>query len=152
MAKVLLALGNRLGRDDALGMRVAEGLQGSDWQVITTTNIENALGLIGRIRPELLVVVDAASMGLPPGSIRRLPLFPSERMLGSTHGLPLSFLLSQIQGAAGEIVLIGVEPKELGFGGGLSPEVEEAARTLAELLREGRISAIPEIPPRITSP
>lgn len=141
--KILLGLGNPLGRDDALGLRVAEALQGTEWLSIPVISLENALGMVEREKPEKLVIVDAAEMGLPPGTIRRLPPSQSVGMLGSTHGLPLSLLL----GLCGiqDVVLIGVEPKERGPGLGLSPEVEEALSHLISLLKADRIAEIPEL-------
>ncbi len=143
ISKVLLGLGNPLGRDDGVGFRVAEALQGSDWLSIPTTALENVLGVVEKKKPEKLVIVDAAEMGLPPGTIRRLPLTSCEKMWGSTHGLPLPFLLSLAQ--AKEVVVIGIQPKEYGMGEGLSPEVAEAAQRLVRLLLENREEEIPQL-------
>lgn len=140
-----MGLGNPLGRDDALGFRLAECFKSPEWITIPTQSLENALGLIEKLAPELLVVVDAAEMGLPPGSFRRLPLPQGTSMLGSTHGLPLSLLLTFIGVTA--VVVIGVEPKERGLGEELSPEVREALAQLMELLRDDRIAEIPKLIP-----
>lgn len=145
MGKVLLGLGNPLGRDDAVGLRVAELLRGSDWTVFAVQPLENILGLLERSAPELLLVVDAAEIGLPPGSIRQLGLPSSRTMLGSTHGLPLSVLFSVFPSLTGKIVLIGIQPKDLGFGEDLSPEMEEAARKLVEMIRREEFWTIPKL-------
>lgn len=145
MIKVLLGIGNPLGRDDALGFRLAQRFQAQGWVAIPSPSGENAVGAVAKLKPELLVVVDAAEMGLPPGSIRRLPLAHPSTMLGSTHGLPLPLLLA-LSGVP-EVVVIGVEPKDRGLGEGLSPEVEEAISRLTALLQAGRIAEIPELVP-----
>lgn len=145
MTKVLLGIGNPLGRDDALGFRLAERFHAPGWTSIPTQSVENVMGTIAKLKPDLLVVVDAAEMGLPPGSIRRLPLLPPSVMLGSTHGLPLPLLLS-LSGVS-QVVVIGVEPKDRGFGEGLSAEVEEALLRLSEILAASRIAEIPELFP-----
>lgn len=143
--KVLLGLGNPLGRDDALGLRLAERFHAPGWLALPAQSVENALGLVEKIAPELLVIVDAAEMGLPPGSIRRLPLQWGQTMVGSTHGLPLGLLLA-LSGLK-NVVLIGVEPKDRGLGEGVSPEVEEALENLAQILRQGQIHQIPKLIP-----
>ncbi|MCX7843843.1 MAG: hydrogenase maturation protease [Candidatus Bipolaricaulota bacterium] len=145
MKKVLLGIGNPLGRDDALGLRLAEGFAGPGWVALPAPSVENALRKVKSLEPDLLVVVDAAEMGLPPGSIRRLPLHHAPAMLGSTHGLPLPLLL-RLAGIP-HVVLIGVEPKERGVGEGISPEVAEALSRLARILAEGRLEEIPELVP-----
>lgn len=143
MKKILIGLGNPLGQDDAVGLRVAEALRGTDWQTLATPALENVLGVVQDLAPEILVVVDAAEMGLPPGSVRRLPLRWYEKMLASTHGLPLPFLLSLLK--AKEVVLIGIQPKDRGFGESLSPEVANAAGSLVQLLKENRVKEIPQL-------
>ena len=143
MGKVLLGLGNPLGRDDGVGLYVASVLRAPDWIAIPAQSLENVLGKVEKAEPEKLVIVDAAEMGLPPGTVRRLPLEESAKMLGSTHGLPLSFLLSFVR--VREVVLIGIQPKEYGIGEGLSPEVRTAADSLIRLLQENREHEIPEL-------
>lgn len=141
--KVLLGLGNPLGRDDGVGFYVARALQGSEWLAIPTSTLENVWGMVEKAQPEKLLIVDAAEMGLPPGSVRRLPLQKGAEMVGSTHGLPLSFFLPLVR--TKDIVLIGIQPKEYGVGEGLSPEVRAAADFLVRLLQEGNEGEIPEL-------
>lgn len=145
MKKILLGLGNPLGRDDGVGFYVASTFRAPGWLAIPATTLENVWGIIEREKPEKLVIVDAAEMGLPPGSIRRLPLKEGAEMIGSTHGLPLSLLLSLAK--VNEIVLIGIQPKEYGVGEGLSPELQSAATFLARLLQENQEHEIPAFIP-----
>lgn len=143
---MILGIGNPLRRDDGVGLWVAEQTRGSDWEVIPAgQSVENALGLVSRLAPDLLVVVDAAEMGLPPGSVRRLPVEDTAHMLGSTHALPLPFLLSTVRDQVGKILLIGIQPADRSLGEGLTPAVEAGARELLDLLAAGRPQAIPSL-------
>jgi hydrogenase 3 maturation protease len=148
--RVLVGVGNRLSHDDGIGPVVAARLDGAqDWLCVDCgTALENTCGLIVRESPDLLVVVDAARMGLRPGSIRRVPLRAHDRMLASTHGLPIAFVWERIATAVGRIVLVGVEPVDLSFGEGLSPAVSLAADALLARLRVPDIEGIPEYPAR----
>jgi len=131
MRRVILGIGNPLRRDDGVGLWVAERMKETNWEVIAAgQGVENALGLVSRLAPDLLVVVDAAEMGLPPGSVRCLPLEDAERMLGATHALPLPFLLSMVRDAVGKIVLVGIQPADLSLGEGLTPAVQAGAERL----------------------
>ncbi|MCR4392402.1 MAG: hydrogenase 3 maturation endopeptidase HyCI [Candidatus Acetothermia bacterium] len=148
MRRVLLAIGNPLRRDDGVGLGVGERLQGTGWTVIAAGQaVENALGLIERLAPDLLVVVDAAEMGLPPGSARRLPLTEGERMLSSTHALPLPFLLSRLTGKVGELILVGIQPADRALGEGLTPPVQTSVERVVSMLRENRPTAISPLEP-----
>lgn len=118
-------------------------MRGRGWEVISAgPSVENVLGIVRRLAPDLLVVVDAAEMGLPPGTVRRLPLDGSERMLGSTHALPLPFLLSTVRDRVGEIVLVGIQPADRSLGEGLTPAVKAGAEELGARLRDGRLGEI----------
>ena len=147
MKRMILGVGNRLSHDDGAGPTVAStiaSLEHPGWIAIDCgTSLENAVGLVGKERPDLLILVDAAHMGLPAGSIRRLPVSSPDRMLASTHGLPLPFVLERLERPAGESVLVGIEPEDLSFGEGLSPAVEAAVARVVDLLQEDRWREIP---------
>ena len=143
MRRMLLGVGNRLGRDDAVGPHIAAALSDSDWNAVDCgTALENASGLVAREAPELLVIVDAARMGLAPGSVRTMPIDFHDRMLASTHGLPLGFVMDRIRDRVGEILLIGIEPEDVSFGEGLTPPVERAAASIVECLRRNALDEL----------
>jgi len=146
MNRLLLGVGNRLSRDDGVGPIVATKLASSDsteWTAIDCgTALENASGIVSRENPDLLVIVDAAQMGLPPGSIRSLPTQATDRMLASTHGLPLTFVLDRLRGSVSDVLLVGIEPEDLSLGEGLSSIVGQAADRLVELLAQGAVDGI----------
>lgn len=149
MKRMLLGVGNRLSHDDGVGPVVAQELDCSDWITIDCgTALENVVGIVSREQPDQLVIVDAAIMDLEPGAVSRLPTQANDRMLASTHGLPLSFVLASMESAASETILIGIEPTDLSFGEGLSSVVETAAQALIELLCQKDLDRIPkhEIP------
>jgi len=147
MKRMLLGVGNELSADDGAGPAVAKKLRTArGWRAVDCgLALENATGIVIRERPDLLVVVDAARMGLPPGSTRRLPIEARDRMLASTHGLPLPFILDRLGEAAREIVLIGIEPEDVRFGEEMSAVVADAVERLAELLRSGEVDRVPRV-------
>ena len=87
------------------------------------------------LRPDILLIIDAAKMGSSPGSIG---LFRKEDVKGisfSTHSMPISMLSKYIESEAGcETFIIGIEPMDTNFGMELTDVVRESADTLAELL------------------
>ena len=137
MKRLLLGVGNRLSSDDGVGPTVAASLAGAEgWTAIDCgTALANASGIVSRESPDLLVLVDAARMGLAAGAVRRLPTDGTDRMLASTHGLPLPFVIDRMRAHVGEVILLGIEPASLALGEALSPEVATAAEWLVERLR-----------------
>jgi len=132
---MLLGVGNRLSRDDGAGPALAQRLQGSDWVAIDCgTSLENAGGYVRREHPDLLVIADAARMGLAPGAVRRLRPDSVDRMLASTHGLPLTFFLDRLADVAGDVVILGIEPADVSFGEAMTAAVRDAVTNLADVL------------------
>lgn len=113
------------------------------WQVFDCgTSIENACGIVARVRPDLLVIVDAARMGLAPGEVRRVAIDERDGLLTSTHALPFHFVWSRLVEGAGEAAFIGVEPADVSLGEGLSRSVARSASRLARLLAHGQLDGI----------
>jgi len=142
--KTLVGIGNRLSMDDGVGPIVAQRMVGvAGWLAIDCgTALENVVGQIGRDGPMDVVLVDAARMGLPAGSIRRLPILSMDQMLASTHGLPLSFAVQQMGCQVSHITLVGVEPDDVSLGEGLSPAVRRAADRLVSILSSDQLETI----------
>ena len=78
-----------------------------------------------------------ARWGRPGGGVPPPPGAALDRMLVSTHGLPISFFLDRLESAARETVIIGIEPADLSFGEGLSTEVNAAVEWLVGVLTAG---------------
>ena len=92
--KIILGIGNPLGGDDAVGSYVARRLneklkEKSVPHEVTAIDAgpapESYTSVIRRKQPEQLILVDAADMGLPPGSIRILPQDKIATLSFSTH-------------------------------------------------------------------
>ncbi|HDI00814.1 MAG TPA: hydrogenase maturation peptidase HycI [Candidatus Bathyarchaeota archaeon] len=142
---VVLGVGNPLRRDDAVGLAVARRLKELGADAIEGVCVleagsapENLLGKVVSLKPSHVIIVDAAAHGSRPGSIRLIrPGDARSAHLVSTHTLPLGFLCSYIEREArSRIIVIGIQPADIGLGEGLSPEVDLAARELAKLLYE----------------
>ena len=147
MKRFLLGVGNRLSRDDGVGPFVAQAMDGATgWTAIDCgTSLENISGIITREKPDLLVLVDAAQMDVSPGEVRLLPSTGTDRMLVSTHGLPLPFVLDRLRQHVGRIELIGIQISDVSLGEGLSPDVLVGAKRLVSALCDGTWTEIQRI-------
>ena len=144
----VLGVGSELCHDDEAGLYLVEKLSErlnipvgeASGRVLLVSGgpaPENFSGMIRAFHPDLLVVVDAAFLELPAGSIQ---LLPEERAAGlsfSTHMLPLPMLLSYLKLACGcQTCLVGIQPATTEQGLGMSPRVQEGAEMLAELFAQ----------------
>ncbi|MCH4184855.1 MAG: hydrogenase maturation peptidase HycI [Eggerthellaceae bacterium] len=142
MRKVVFTVGAVLRGDDAAGpmlakMMVDEPIAG--WDVVDGGQMpEDDLGYIKQIKPDVLLLVDAADMGLKPGTVRVLDedSVSSDFML-TTHSLPLSFLLKELSTCCGTVVFLGIQPAQIEFFGSLTPEVLDAVKAIYQHLADG---------------
>jgi hydrogenase 3 maturation protease len=143
---LLMGIGNSLREDDGAGPAVARLLQTADWTSLDCGTVpENFTGIVRRARPTHLVLVDAADMGLPPGSVRRIPLARLADIGLGTHALSLEQLARFLRDAVGTITLIGIQPERRGDGTGLTPRVRAAVEQTARQLADGQWQRLPEL-------
>lgn len=155
MVKTLvLGVGNLLLTDDGVGVRVVQRLLEThslpeEVQVVDggTCGLDLLPFLVG---VEKLIVVDAANLGQPPGTIRRMageevPVFLSQKLSPHEINLPeLLFSAKLTDIYPPEVVVLGIQPQSLETSLDLTPPVaarvdELVARVLEEIDgREGR--------------
>ena len=138
---ILWCIGSPILLDDGAGPALFAELEAFPAEGVTPVNCEttpeNQLAPLRKNPPRVLIVADAADMGLPGGSVRRMNLEDTGGITFSSHGIPLSVLLEPFKNSV-EIRVIGIQPERRGFGEGLSPEVSRAVQSVAQAIREGR--------------
>jgi hydrogenase 3 maturation protease len=157
---IILGIGNRLGADDAAGTLVVDMLDRAlkapsagrheartlhNAEIMTIdagTTPESYTSVIRRHQPGLLILADAADMGLPPGSLRIIPPERIRTLSFSTHYMPLSTFISYVEGFCGKVLLVGVQPEQTEVGAPISNVVRKSARRLVKAILEGRVGEI----------
>jgi hydrogenase 3 maturation protease len=141
-ASVILTVGNNLMGDDAAGPTLAGLLLATPaegWDIIDGGSApENEVQRVRALRPERVLVVDAAEMGLNPGDIRLV----DEHMIAAqcfmtTHTLPLTFLIEALRDFAGDVQLLAIQPSLVAFGFPMSSAVSDAVALIHQRLTEG---------------
>ena len=150
---IVLGIGNRLGGDDAAGTRVVDILNQRFHRakdpppteiiaIDTGTAPESYTSVIRRQRPDLLILIDAADMGLPPGSLRIIAPEKINILSFSTHGIPIPMFVSYVKKFCGKVLVIGVQPEQTETGKGLSKLVHKSVKKLADVILEDRVAEI----------
>lgn len=140
--KVVLTVGAVLRGDDAAGPMLSKMMEENPiegWETIDGGQMpEDFIAPIRRAAPDVLMVVDAADMGLNPGEIRILDEQDvATDCLITTHSLPISFLLEQLKESCGNVVFLGIQPAQTEFFGSLTPEVHAAVERIYGFLAKG---------------
>jgi hydrogenase 3 maturation protease len=142
----LLGIGSELRADDAAGVLVAERLENSCRKLAGgpilkvfsgATAPENLTGEIKKFKPTHLIIVDAADTGKKAGEI---VLIKPERLRGvsfCTHQLPLKIMVDYLSESIDcRILVIGVQPKSLDFGGLPSQEIQKSVKIISDAIKE----------------
>ena len=142
----LIGIGSDLRGDDSAGLVVIrQMLQHSYADNLCLIEggpaPENVTGQIRAFHPDLVILVDAAHMDMPPGTIQWIPLESIDGMSASSHSLPLSMLASYLTAEIGcEVTVLGIQPVQNEIGFGLSSFVKSAVDEI--VIELGKIFSI----------
>jgi hydrogenase maturation protease len=141
---LVLGVGNLLLSDDGVGIHTIQRLQEAhtlpeEVQVVDggTCGLDLLQFLEGI---ERLIIIDAAQMGKPPGTVVRMegeqvPAFLSLKTSPHEIGLPeLLFAAKLTDIYPQDVVVFGVQPESLETSLGLTPAVEARVDELVELV------------------
>jgi hydrogenase maturation protease len=149
---LVLGLGNTLLSDDGVGPALLDHLSISaqrwEGQVEFVDGGTQGLALLGRLcGRKALIIVDAVKTGAPPGTVHRMTLGELRNAnpgrAGSAHEGNAGELLAAAQlldELPDRLFVVGVEPKKIATGLGLSAPVKralpEASKEVHELLTQ----------------
>jgi hydrogenase 3 maturation protease len=140
--KLVLTVGNGLMGDDGAGVLLAQMMAEVPvvgWHVLNGGSApENILHRVRELAPERVLVVDAAEMDMPPGTVCRIQ---DERLedpfFMTTHALPLCYLIQTLRTFVPQVDLLGIQPEVVAFGYPMSPAVKQAVAGIYAGLEEG---------------
>jgi hydrogenase 3 maturation protease len=136
---LILGIGNSMRGDDAIGPLLAGRLNGRvDAEVIDAEEVpENYIDPIIQAKPEVLVILDAASLDAPPGSVAIIELDNIASAGLSTHRASLNlFLLVLASEIHPDIFILGIQPQSTAFGAPLSQPVQVALGNIEKAFLE----------------
>lgn len=133
---VVCAIGNPYRGDDRAGIEVARLLEDKYKVFYCEANPENYIDEIKKLKPEKLIIIDAADFVGEPGEFRKISPYEIDRHTISTHTIPISLFVELIKDSCNEIEIWGIQAKNTDFGEELTLEVREGVLKLAKLLRD----------------
>ena len=141
---VVIGVGNLLLKDEGIGVHVAQALQNMDIP-------EHVRIIDGGTSPDLiayseagdkLIIIDAAKAGDKPGTIYRFhpgDLASEDGKMFFAHELGVEQslkILNLLGNKPREIVVIGIEPKEIDWGTELSVELQQKIPEIVKVVLE----------------
>lgn len=137
---VVAGIGNSLRKDDFVGVEIIRNLRNkvskSVYLVECETIPESFIEPIIEFKPTHILIIDAALSNLNPGSSK---LVEPAQIIGqtaiSTHALPLKIFCEYLARTTGaKIALLVTQPKDAGFGEGLTEALRKTAVNLTNIL------------------
>ena len=112
--------------DDGVGVYISSRIRNiSGISALTVeVSIENYIGKINSLNPDILVLIDCVDMKLPPGSCKLIPVSQTEDLTFNTHNISLRRVSDFFEM---EVYLMGIQPEKIDFGENMSYIVKEEA-------------------------
>ena len=136
---VIVGVGNTLRGDDGFGPELVARISGKTrCRALDGGEMpeEQAVAIL-ESKPGRILFADAVAFGGQPGELVLLrPDELGKKVALSTHTLPLAMFIKQLQQQlpCSAVMILGVQPRQIALGKGLSPEVARTVQLLAELL------------------
>lgn len=136
---VLVGVGNPLRGDDGFGPELVSRLgEAVPFKTIDAgEEPEDCLEQVISLRPSRVLIADAVAFGGKPGEAVLLePESLGKKITVSTHQLPLMMFIRLIRERlpGAEVKVLGLQPKSIDLGKGLSPQVDQSMDMLAQII------------------
>jgi hydrogenase maturation protease len=132
----LVGMGNPYRRDDGVGPWIAERLKGLGVPVFNAEDVlENYVYDIAGTDCRNVILMDAVAAGMEPGTV----VFGSMDGIGepasvSTHKAALGLCGRILESSGKRVYLLGIVPRDLDYGPGLTEDVRRAADGISDLI------------------
>ena len=152
MKTLILGFGNPILTDDAVGIRIAEELEGQFPDITVEATSEAGLSILDEVTGyDKLIIIDSIKTGKgKPGELYKLTLedLKPRSDFSSSHGLDIAtaFKLGEKLGypMPGQVSIYAVEVKDnTTFGEGCTPEIEQSISLIVgQIIKEERLCQI----------
>ena len=136
---LVVGIGNTLRSDDGFGPALISRIEGSVKVNCLDVGLspENYIGKIIKLKPDVIIFVDAVSMDAPVATIKLIKEDQIHMYGFSTHNMSPKLMIENIKDQINtKIFMLGVQPKSLEFGEKISQELSDALDSLKTILLE----------------
>ncbi|MGB8491006.1 MAG: hydrogenase maturation protease [Bacteroidales bacterium] len=133
-ARILfVGIGNVLRMDDGAGVYISNHIrkEGKISALTVEVSIENYIGKINSLNPDVLVLIDCVDFGSAPGNSSLLALSEIKSITYNTHNISLRTLTDFF---SMPVYVLGIQPEKVEFGEKLSYLVRTEADNLISII------------------
>lgn len=136
--KVLfVGIGNLLKQDDGAGVYISRKIKKNKRVSALTVeaSIENYIGKINSLKPDILILIDCININEPPGTALLLPVENIMDLTFNTHNISLKNIADLFDA---EIYILGIQPVSIAFGENISYLVKSVSNEIINLINNRR--------------
>jgi hydrogenase 3 maturation protease len=126
---LFVGIGNLLKKDDGAGVYISSNINKTARVSALTVevSIENYIGKINSLAPDILVLIDCVDMGSTPGTCKLMSVSQINDLTFNTHNISLKRLSEFFKMP---VYLLGIQPEKVDFGENISYLVREEAEKI----------------------
>jgi len=134
---LFVGIGNLLKQDDGAGVYISRKIKKrKNIDALTVeASIENYIGKINSLKPDILILIDCININEPPGTSVLLPVEKIMDITFNTHNISLKNI-SEFFDA--EVFILGIQPVSIGFGENISYLVRSVSNEIINLINNRR--------------
>ena len=138
---LFVGIGNVLKQDDGIGVWISNRIKntGSVTALTAEVSIENYIGKINSLRPDILVLIDCVDMQAEPGSFMLLEVKQIMDITFNTHNISLRKLTGFFKMP---VYILGIQPEKIDFGENISYLVQAAGNKIIELINKQEVNHV----------
>ena len=131
--KLFAGIGNLLRMDDGVGVYISTRIKPApDILVLTVeVSIENYIGKINSLKPDILILIDAVDMNAIPGTFKLLSVNQIHDITFNTHNISLKRLAEFFKM---QVFILGIQPEKIDIGENISYLVKEGADKIINII------------------
>jgi len=133
--KLFVGVGNVLHRDDGAGPYIVQRIHENEHirALNAEVSIENYIGKINAINPDILILIDSVSFNRKPGYWQLLPV---ERVFDFTTGTHNISLKKVSEFFKARVWILGIQPESVSFGEQISQVVIDSSDAIVLFINE----------------
>jgi hydrogenase maturation protease len=137
--KLFVGIGNLLKSDDGVGVYISKKIKNksSVTSLTVEASIENYIGKIVTMDPDILILIDCMEMKEVSGSFKLLALSQIQDMTFNTHNISLKRLSEFFKMP---VYILGIQPEKIGFGEEISYLVKRGADKIIKQINKKEVN------------
>lgn len=124
--RLFVGIGNILKSDDGAGVYISRKINQRDTisSLTVEASIENYIGKINSLNPDILILIDCVDMNLSVGTFKLLTLNQIRDLTFNTHNISLKRLSEFF---SMPVFILGIQPEKIDFGENISYLVKKVS-------------------------